>query len=101
MPVAGDVAEKRAGICATCPQNEKGDWLSWFTKPAQELIRRQLSVRKDLDFSTTHDKELEACAACACPLKLKVHVPLKHITDHLSDETRGKLDSRCWILNEK
>lgn len=100
VPVAKEQAEKRAAICAECPQNGKGDWLSIFTKPAQAIIQAQLSMRKDLDLSTASDEVLGVCNACKCPLKLKVHVPLTHIAAHMNDEVRAKLDGKCWITAE-
>lgn len=99
-PVAKELANGRAGVCATCPQNEPGDWMALFTAPAQEFIRGQLNVRKDLNCTTPFDDQLRVCKACFCPLKLKVHVPLEHIKRHLSDGARAKLDARCWITDE-
>lgn len=100
QPVAGELAEARAAVCAKCPQNEGGDWLSLFTQPVAEKIRQQVSMRKDLNLSTTVDERLEFCKACSCPLKLKVHVPLDHITAHQSDAVKAALDPGCWILKE-
>lgn len=97
--VPKEVSESRAAICATCPRNQAGDLLSFFTKPASEWIRRQLEERKQLKLATSHDEHLGICDACGCPLKLKVHTPLKFITDHMKPEETKRLDERCWILN--
>lgn len=94
------IANLRATICATCPMNATGDWTTFFTEPVAALIRSQLSIRNDLDLMTPYDDALNVCEACGCPLKLKVHVPLNHITEHLSAEVKSKLDARCWILKE-
>lgn len=99
-PVPTNQSEERARICATCPQNQKGDWRRFFTKPASELIRRQLEERTHLNLKTSVDAELGICAACGCPLRLKSHVPLKYITAHLPAEDKKLLDPKCWILAE-
>lgn len=100
-PVAAELAEARAAVCARCPQNAKGDWTRLFTEPAAAIIRTQLALRGDLKLRTQHDDALVVCQACGCPLKLKVHVPLAQVAGHTSAETRAKLDPACWILSEK
>lgn len=100
VPVPKEQSAKRALVCTACPLNGKGDWLSIFTKPVQELIQAQLSVKHDLNISTPYDEQLGVCNACACPLKLKVHTPIQHIGKHLSSDVKNKLDKGCWILPE-
>ncbi len=99
-PVAGELAGARAAVCAGCPQNHAGDWLSRFTEPVANMLRAQIAIRKDLNLTTPDDERLHFCEACSCPLPLKVHVPLKHITDHQSDEVKARLDPGCWIIKE-
>lgn len=98
-PVAKEESERRALICSDCPQNQKGDWTRWFTKPASELIRKQLSMRNEMALTTSTDESLGVCNACGCPLKLKVHCPMVHIEHHMSAEVEKSLDPRCWILH--
>ena len=46
---------------------------------------------------------LYLCKGCGCVLELKIHTPLIHVRDNLSDEERAKLmklNQRCWILTE-
>lgn len=100
-PVASGLAEERASICATCPQNKKGDLISFFVKPVADLIRKQLEERKELKLSTSKDADLNVCDACGCPIKLKVHVPLRFIKSHIKSPEFNKLDPRCWILKEQ
>lgn len=99
-PVPKEQSEARAFTCATCPQNGQGDWLSVFTKPAQLLIQGQMNLRNDLSMSTSSDDKLGICNACKCPLKLKVHVPINHISANMPAEIRAGLDPRCWIILE-
>lgn len=96
-PVEQSLADSRAAICATCPKNNGGDWISYFTKPIADRIRTQLEIRGDLQLRTPNDEKLTVCSACDCPLKLKVWVPMDHILSHTSEDTKTKLDPRCWI----
>lgn len=97
-PVDSPTADARAAICATCPQNGRGDLTRWFTVFASETIRKQISAAQDQKLTTPSDAQLGICHACLCPLKLKVHVSLANIKNHLPDPIRAKLDPRCWIL---
>lgn len=96
--VPSELANKRAAICADCPQNGKGDFTRYFTVPVSEAIRHELNRRSEWKLSTPHDDQLSVCEACLCPLKLKVHVPLANILPHMDQATKGRLDGRCWIL---
>lgn len=101
------LAEKRALICAgtdkesRCPNNDQGDWTRFFTVPAQAVIRKALSIAKDLELKTSHDDQINVCTACGCPLKGKVWARLEHIVTHMPPGDRAKLDPRCWILHEQ
>lgn len=97
-PVDQAIAESRAAICADCPKNDGGDFTAYFTKPIADKIRTQLEIRGDLQLRTPSDERLTVCSACDCPLKLKVWTPLEHILKHTSEDTKTKLDPRCWIL---
>jgi hypothetical protein len=101
QPVDAALATKRAEVCSTCPQNGSGDWTTYFTAPAASIIRRQLGQKAGLKLTTPLDDSLGVCKACSCPLKLKVHVPLAHITAHTRPEVLTRLDPRCWMLLEK
>jgi len=97
-PVDHVLADRRASVCATCPKNDGGDFTKYFTQPIADKIRTQLEIRGDLQLRTPHDEKLTICSACDCPLKLKVWVPLEHVLAHTSEDTKTKLDPRCWIL---
>lgn len=99
QPVEQAVADSRALICATCPRNNGGDFVAYFTKPIADMIRTQLEIRGDLQLRTEHDGNLTVCSACSCPIKLKVWVPTDHVLSHTSDEVKKQLDPRCWILH--
>ncbi len=100
QPVADALANSRAAVCAGCPKNQPGDWMARFTKPIAEKIRTQLEIRNELQLKTPSDGKLGICDACDCPLRLKVHTPMAYIAKHTSEETKTRLDPRCWILRE-
>jgi hypothetical protein len=97
-PVDLPVAEERAKICAGCPKNQPADWLAVFTDPVAAVIRKQLSIKNDMELKTSVDDQLNVCRECGCSLKLKCWVPIEHILKHTSEDVKGKLDPRCWIL---
>ena len=100
-PVESALAEKRASICATCPKNSGGSFISYFTAPIAEKIRVQLEMKHDLQLRTSYDSQLTVCTGCDCPIPLKVQVPLPYILEHTSEDTKTRLADFCWILNEK
>lgn len=94
------LANKRAETCLSCPKHDRGDWTRWFTKPAQALVIKSLSILKDLDLHTDHDAELQICSACGCPMKGKVWARTDHILKHIPAEDKAALWENCWILTE-
>lgn len=99
-PVDALEAENRAAICVTCPLNKPGNILSYFTQPVAKEISLQLEMKNKLSLSTSKDASLHICTGCDCPLKLKVFVPMEHILKFTTEETKKRLDARCWILNQ-
>lgn len=101
--VPQEQAEGRAKACVACPRNEQGDFSRWFTQPAAEAIRRQMEKAKARNLKTSVDEQLMVCGACLCPMRLKVHTPLKHINAHLTEDVLSELQSApaCWIVAER
>ncbi len=95
--VSQTLANERAEICATCPMNSGGDWMSLFTVPAQAAIRIAMNQRRDWKLGTPTDDRLHVCSACNCPLKLKVHMPIDLIKKNMPKEAYSNLASFCWI----
>lgn len=98
--VPAEVANARAAVCAACPLNEKGDWLSTFTVPVSNAIRQRLNERKSMKLSTPLDDQLGVCGGCDCPIPLKIHFPIARIVSRLPAESKAALHPRCWILKE-
>ncbi len=90
----------RATVCAACPLNEKGDWLSIFTVPAADAIRKAMGAMNDMDLKTPSDHLLGCCSACDCPLRLKVHFQIERILSGLTPGQKGALWDKCWIRSE-
>lgn len=101
-PVAQLKAEDRASICAACPKNGKGDFTSWFTKPAADAITKQIEKLRAMKLNTSKDSQINICGVCLCPLKLKVHTPIGFIKAHMGHEVMAELRMipNCWIPKE-
>lgn len=100
-----EIAASRAAVCSNidgkgtrCPVNIAGTLSDFFTEKAAKLIQLQFEVREARKLSTPFDSHLGLCDACGCPLKLKVHAPLRIIEKYLTGEMRAKLHPNCWIL---
>lgn len=98
-PVAPDVAQKRAFICAECPMNKPGNWWDKTRGLMADAIRRQMAVKRLENISTSLDDQLGTCKICSCNLALKVHVPAQHIRNHLLPEHDEQFPDFCWIKN--
>jgi len=103
VAIPPEQAWARAITCATCEHNGQGDWTSYFTKPASEMVRKWLGIKHDLGLTTPEDEKLNVCEICLCPLKLKVHVPMPAIKAHLHPSTLEDLKANapwCWMLKD-
>jgi len=97
-PVANELAAKRAEICVRCPKNDPEHMSKYFTTAVSEMLRKKLQRLHEMKLTTVHDQQLGICAACFCPLKLKVFCPFDLIEKHIRQEDRPQLDPQCWIL---
>ncbi len=97
-PVAKELAEERASICAGCPENKRGGFKEWFTETLARGLNELVGLMNSQQLTTSKDDELGTCAACLCPMKCKVWVPLEIIKSHMPPADIAKLDRRCWIL---
>lgn len=93
-PVAQDLANQRAAVCVACPKNVEG---AWYTVAPAQLIKATLEARKDLKLETPSDAALKSCDVCKCLMRLKVWVPLEHITKNTKAEIMAEFPSNCWI----
>ena len=92
--VAQELADKRAAVCAMCPQNVEG---AWYTVAPAELIKKTLEARADLKLETSHDAVLKSCGICKCLMRLKVWTPLEFILSKTKPEVMAEFPGHCWI----
>lgn len=96
QPVAREQAEHRAAICVQCPQN--------VDKTASEILGegmlKTIQAMQSLKLETSQGDKLKACGICSCWNPLKVHVPLKHITDNEDPEILKSMPASCWVPQE-
>ncbi len=83
--VPQEEAERRAGICLTCPYNV-GVTGCGTCRIALEALRTTLS-----DATTSRDAGLNNCGVCGCDLKLSVHVPITTLR-----KGSGNLEYPAW-----
>jgi len=100
VTVPSPLAAERAKVCGLCHLNQNGDWTAYFTGPISERIRTTLEMRKEMKIQTSFDDSLGVCKACACPLKLKIHVPVEFIKAHASAAMKADLAPGCWMTAE-
>lgn len=101
-PVASELSDRRAAVCAVCPKNTQGDFTSWFTKPAAGAIQQQIGKLADRKLTTSSDGAINVCDVCLCPLKLKVHTPITFIKTYMNEDVLKDLLAvpNCWIVSE-
>jgi hypothetical protein len=98
--VPADVSGLRASVCAGCRFNQKGDLLRFFTLPLAEAVRKSMMLARDWKMSTPADHLLGVCEVCDCPMRLKVHMPLKRVVEGTKPEIFAQLPAWCWIKKE-
>jgi hypothetical protein len=103
IPVAQELAEKRAETCVNCPQNQPGDW--YVTAPAELLKKtveawKSLTGKTDFKFETAQGDKLKSCLVCRCLMGLKVFVGLEHILSKTKPEVMAELPQNCWVVRK-
>lgn len=97
-PVGKELSERRAAVCATCPQNDLERRLEdYFIGPVANGFKFVYEMMRDIKLETSVDAKLGVCRACSCPLKSKVHGKLDHILGIMSESTLSGLPEHCWI----
>jgi hypothetical protein len=88
--VEPEEAERRAGICSTCPYNVDVQGCMGCTNIAG-LIFNVTGDRK-----TSYDLKLRNCQMCGCVNKVQVWVPQETLAQGLTTEIRESLPEWCW-----
>jgi hypothetical protein len=101
-PVAQPLAERRASICAGCPENTAPETLfAHFTENAAKEIAAIFGALKQRSLHTNFDDKLGYCKACDCPNKSNIFVPLELKLKKIKPEAKAKLHPGCWLLAEE
>lgn len=106
VPVAHDVAQRRADICntvasgASCPFNSPG-----FAPVERiaEIIKARVEKKNELKLEVKGEENLHTCSLCFCHLPTKVWTPIEHIisgTPSPMIEKFKREQPKCWILAE-
>lgn len=100
-PVPREQAQARADICLQCPHNNPTlNVYELFASGVASQVRRTIEMRNDLKLTVEGDKDLHICDVCLCVLKLKVHVPIKFIANHIDKQIISELPDFCWQKRE-
>jgi hypothetical protein len=100
-PVARELADKRAAVCAVCPENDTQNRIyAYFVKTAAAEIMSIIGALQDVDISLTEPKKVGICKVCLCPLKAKCFVPEETVRQKIPKEVHAdlaKITTPCWI----
>lgn len=100
-PVVIDIAQRRADVCLECEHNKEGHSFLRLTAETVKAIAEQMQAREALKLRVEGEERLKACDVCACPLPLKVHVPLNNILQHTDEATLNAFPPWCWVTTER
>lgn len=99
-PVAQGLADRRASICAACPENGRPDFLQRLEGWIGSGVKDLLTLKNDLALQTPLDAALHHCQVCDCALKLKVWTPLEEVLAHTRAELMPRFPELCWIKRQ-
>lgn len=87
-------ADRRAGICVSCPLNVNVSGCSTCHKLASAITG---AVAKR---TSTYDDSLRACAICKCALKAMVWFPLDILSQNETQERQDLRPDFCWVKSK-
>lgn len=100
-PVSQELGNHRAAVCVECPMNQDGSFWQNLEAKAAKGVKLLVEAKNEMKLTTPDDPNLKSCMACDCWMPTKIWVPIETIINHTRTETLAKLDSKCWITNEK
>lgn len=93
-----EVAQARAEVCKVCPLNQDDLLFEPLIAAAGRALKAAFKQKHALDLHVQDEESLQTCAACGCPLQLKVWAPAKMILrDGKKPDYFKNLDPDCWI----
>lgn len=105
QPVPHAVAVSRSQVCYRNP-NQKCEFNQPGFAPVEavsEVIRQQAEKKNELSLHVPDEEHLHTCQLCTCPLKLKVHVPIVHVSEQLPKAIVEGIREKapwCWMIKE-
>lgn len=99
-PVPAKQSEERSYKCLICPLNRPETDFEIVTGTVASLTKEVMAFRHKQKMTLPDEHLLGVCDACGCDLKLKLHVPVKHILETMKEEQLQALDAKCWIREE-
>jgi len=87
--VPPEEADRRAKICANCPNNLHGICTSCAGNEFQDILRWLIAGRR----TTQYDSYLDTCAVCGCLIRAKLWVK----TSELAKTEKQKYPKNCWL----
>jgi hypothetical protein len=99
VPVKHETAAIRAFICEYCPENVAAKWWEFAKDPIAAVIRQHLQLKHEMKIFVPNEEALNMCRRCGCCIRLKVHVPIEHIKNHITPEQLAEYARACWIKN--
>ena len=101
-PVSQALADHRSLACVSgnngepCPHNKAPRWWEKAKDSIAEHMRRQVEIQNQLEITTPFQDSLHVCELCGCCMRLKVHVPMKHIKAHTPEGRFERMPPFCW-----
>lgn len=99
-PVPAKQSKERSYKCLICPLNRPETDFEIVTGTVASLTKEVMAFRHRQSMTLPDEHLLGVCDACGCDLKLKLHVPIKHILDTMKEEQLQALHANCWIREE-
>lgn len=85
-------AERRAGICSACVENQPVEGCTGCSGGAL----RDLAAQFVAGGSTSYEDRLQGCRICGCGLKAIIWMPLEPLHQHTPADQNEALPAHCW-----
>ena len=96
--VSQEEADRRAEICAGCPNNVN---LGFSCGACADVLFQALGKVFREPHATPYDNHLGGCAICSCALRVAVWVPLKAQRAGLSEELKAEFRAVPWCWKKE
>lgn len=101
IPVAQELAQKRADICIACPENQESHGIMKWTTAIANAVHQQRREKLRMALRVNGEEKLFGCRICLCHNPLAIWVPMSVIQERTSEETFADFPSNCWKPAER